>query len=83
MDYIVILLMGVSFMYGASHMNSLMENPDVNINRLSFKYAVWGSIFGGLSLLNLGALSILFMFLMGMFFGLIGVNLIFERTINK
>jgi len=63
-------------------MNNLIENPDVNIPQLNLGFAFWGCLFGGLSLLDLGVFSVLFSFLMGLFFGLIGVNYMFEKR-NK
>ena len=82
MDWILFIGIFTSFWMGASHMNKLMENPDTNIPQLNLGFALWGCLFGGLSLLDLGALSVLFAFLMGVFFGLIGVNYMFEKR-NK
>ena len=79
MDYILLIGAFISFWLGSRHMNHLLENPNTNIQKLNLKFAIGGCLFGGLSLLNLGLLSIVSSFIMGVFFGLIGVSLIFEK----
>lgn len=82
----VVLFFGFLFLsgmiLGANHMSKLLEMGDAKkyIKRKNIQLAILGSIFGILSITGIAVVDLLMSFACGMCFGLIGVNLMFERS---
>jgi hypothetical protein len=79
------LLFLSGMIFGAVRFISLDENKDrvKNIKKDNFKLAGLGMIFGGISLIPFAGVAILGSFGFGICFGLIAVNMIFEKNKNK
>ena len=82
----VVIFLGFLFLsgmiLGADRMMKLEEdeNADKSIKKTNLKLAVVGVIFGLLSNTGIDAVDLLSSFAFGTCFGLIGVNMIFERS---
>src|SRR5210317_1994975 len=69
---------------GAVRMTKLQEDENAvkSINRVNIRLAVLGIVFGLLSNTGIGVIDLLASFAFGTCFGLIGVNMIFEKSKN-
>jgi len=69
---------------GAERMMKLEEDENAvkSIKKTNLKLAVVGVIFGLLSSINIAIIGLLASFAFGTCFGLIGVNMIFEKSKN-
>jgi len=69
----------ISFWAGSSRMIRLINDPDIDIAKSNFRLGFWACVFGVVAIYTTGWIGIITSYLTGLFFGLIGVNYIFEK----
>jgi len=78
-DAFLIFLVLSSAMFGAARMNVLMDGKS-NIRKSNALLALLGLAFGIASMFTSGVFEVISSFFLGTCFGLIGVNMIFEKN---
>ena len=81
-DTFFIFLILSSAMFGAGRMVNLIEGKS-NVKQSNIRLAFIGVIFGIASMFTPGVFEVIFSFLFGTCFGLIGVGLVFQKNYGE